>query len=167
MSLKLLRNTAKVAKKMSKHIAVRDITHTTAGLIGEHIAAAAILQRGWGCAMAQSDGMDLVAWNKQTGQKILVQVKSCQMSRSARANSTQFQLGMGGVKDKSGVKRKRLPTKSDYDLLALVSSEHRACVFMAVSDVKQLKINKPASFFENPHIEEDSFHKAIERICNG
>jgi len=60
----------------NRYIAVRDITHTTAGLIGEHIATAAILQRGWGCAMAQADGMDLIAWNKETGQKLLVQVKS-------------------------------------------------------------------------------------------
>ena len=149
-----------------RHIAVRDITHTTAGLIGEHIACSAILQRGWGCAMAQADGMDLIAWNKQTGQKVLVQVKSCQLSRTTR-NSLQFQMGMGGVKDKSGVKRKRLPNKNDFDILALVSSEHRACFFMAVTDVKQLKINKPPSFFLDPHLEEDSWDKAIERICNG
>lgn len=148
------------------YIAVRDITHTTAGLIGEHIASAAILQRGWGCAMSQSDGMDLIAWNKQTGQKLLVQVKSCQVSRTSRGNSAQFQLGMGGVKDKGGVKRKRLPTKNDYDLLALVSSEHRACLFMAVDDVKQLKINKPVSFF-NPDMEAESWDRALERIYNG
>jgi len=150
-----------------RYIAVRDITHTTAGLIGEHIAAAAILQRGWGCALSQSDGMDLIAWNKQTGQKLLVQVKSCQVSRTSRGNSAQFQLGLGGVKDKAGVKRKRLPTRQDYDLLALVSSEQRACFFMAVDDVKQLKINKPVSFFDNPDIEADSWDKALERIYNG
>ena len=152
---------------ISRHIAVRELTHTTAGLIGEHIAAAAILQRGWGCAMAQADGMDLIAWNKEPGPKLLVQVKSCQVSRTSRGNSAQFQLGMGGIKDKTGVKRKRLPTRQDYDLLALVSSEHRACLFMAVDDVKQTKINKPVSFFENPDIEVDSWDKAIERIYNG
>ena len=146
------------------YIAARDITHTTAGLIGEHIATAAILQKGWGCAMAQADGMDLVAWNRETGQKLLVQVKSCQVSRTSRGNSAQFQLGLGGVKDRDGVKRKRLPTRQDYDLLALVSSEHRACLFMAVCDVKQHKINKPVSYFENPDIEQESWDKALERI---
>ena len=118
-----------------RHIAVRDITHTTAGLVGEHIATAAILQRGWGCAMAQADGMDLIAWNKETGQKLLVQVKSCQVSRTSKGNSAQFQLGLGGVKDREGVKRKRLPNKNDYDLLALVSSEQRACL-LAVQKAK-------------------------------
>lgn len=149
-----------------RHIAVRDITHTTAGLVGEHIVSAAILQLGWGCAMAQSDGMDLIAWNKKTGQKVLVQVKSCQLSRTTR-NSLQFQMGMGGVKDKSGVKRKRLPTKADYDVLALVSSEHRACFFMAVDEVKQFKLSKPPSFFLDPHLEADSWNATIERLENG
>ena len=117
--------------------------------------------------MAQADGMDLIAWNKQTGQKLLVQVKSCQVSRTSRGNRAQFQLGLGGVKDRTGVKRKRLPSRHDYDLLALVSSEQRACFFMAVDDVKQLKINKPVSFFDNPDIESDSWNTALERIYNG
>ena len=149
-----------------RHIAVRDITHTTAGLVGEHIVSAAILQQGWGCAMAQADGMDLIAWNKKTGQKVLVQVKSCQFSRTTR-NSLQFQCGMGGVKDSSGTKRKRLPNKSDFDILALVSSEHRACFFMAVDEISKFKISKPPSFFLDPHLESDSWKAAIERVDNG
>lgn len=148
---------------MTRHIAVKEITHTTAGLVGEHLVAASILQQGWGCAMAQSDGMDLIAWNKKTGQKVTVQVKSCQLSKTTR-NSLQFQCGMGGVKDKTGVKRKRLPTRADFDVLALVSSEQRACFFMTVDEIKNYKINKPPSYFETPHLEADSWNETIRRL---
>ena len=134
--------------------------------MGEYIVAASILQQGWGVAIASQDSVDLVAWNKQTGQKVTIQVKSCQLSRSPRGN-LQFQCGLGGVKDRGGVKRKRLPNEMDFDVLALVSSEQRACYFMPVTSVKHYKITKTAGFFETPHLESDSWEDTIRILNNG
>lgn len=146
-----------------RRVASPDITHTTAGLVGEHICAAAILQQGYGCALASQDSVDLVAWNKETGDRVLVQVKSCQMSRTYKGKLC-FQTGLGGVKDRDGRKRKRLPTTSDFDIIALVSSEQRAVLFMPVTAVKSLKITKEPYIFEDAHIEADSWRKSIEAI---
>ena len=139
----------------TRHVAVKSIGHTVAGQIGEHIAAAAILQQGWGVALATQDSVDLVAWNKDTGQRLLIQVKSAQISRNVRSK-LEFQLGLGG--------NKRLPTRYDFDIMALVSSEQRACYFLPVTAIKQKKMNRGTGFFENPELEADSWQKAIEEL---
>lgn len=146
-----------------RHIASRGLTNTTYGLIGEHIAAAAILAIGWKCAMAQMDGVDLVAWNDETGQKLLIQVKSGQESVQKRS-SIAFQIGIGGVKQPNGTKKKRLPTTGDFDILALVSSEQRTVFFMSVTDVKSQKITKQSWVFEDADVEVDSWNLAVEKF---
>ena len=146
-----------------RRIASPDLTHTTAGLVGEHIAVAAILQQGWGCSLASQDSVDLVAWNKTTGQRLLIQVKSCQLSRGWR-NRLSFQLGLGGVKQKDGTKKKRLPTIADFDIMALVSSEQRAVFFMPVTAVKGYKVSKEPHIFDDPHVEADTWRSAVEAI---
>ena len=139
----------------TRHVAVKSIGQTVAGQIGEHIAAAAILQQGWGVAMASQDSVDLVAWNNNTGQRLLIQVKSAQISRNSR-NKLEFQLSLGG--------NKRLPTRYDFDIMALVSSEQRACYFLPITAIKQKKMNRGVAFFENPELEADSWQKAIEEL---
>ena len=139
----------------TRHVAVKSIGHTVAGQIGEHIAAAAILQQGWGVALATQDSVDLVAWNKDTGQRLLIQVKSAQLSRG-NCGKLEFQLGLGG--------NKRLPTRYDFDIIALVSSEQRACYFLPVTAIKQKKMNRGTGFFENSELEADSWQKAIEEL---
>lgn len=139
----------------ARYVAVSDLSHTSSGQVGEHIAAAAILQRGWGVALASQDSVDLVAWNKETGQRLLIQVKSAQISRGNR-RKLEFQLGLGG--------KKRLPTKHDFDIMALVSSEQRVVYFMPVTAINQKKMNKLPEFFERPDIEVDSWHKSIEEL---
>jgi hypothetical protein len=139
----------------TRHVAVRSIGHTVAGQIGEHVAAAAILQQGWGVAMATQDSVDLVAWNKDTGQRLLIQVKSSQLSRG-NVSKLEFQLGLGG--------NKRLPTRYDFDIMALVSSEQRACYFLPVTAIRQKKMNRQPEFFENPELEADSWLKSIEEL---
>ena len=42
----------------TRHVAVKSIGQTVAGQIGEQIAAAAILQQGWGVALATQDSVD-------------------------------------------------------------------------------------------------------------
>lgn len=143
-----------------RRIASGDLTNTMAGLVGEHIAAAAILQAGWGVAMAQQDSVDLVAFNKITGQRLLVQVKSCQSSRRGDAKLS-FVIGLGGIKQPDGTKKKRMPNPSDYDIIALVSSEHRSCYFMPVTALKYQKITRAISYFTDPHIEVESWEEAV------
>lgn len=136
------------------------VTNTTAGLIGEHIAASAILQRGWGVAHSPQDGWDLIAVQ---GREIYrVQVKACALSlRKSRGKpskkSLQFIPGVG--------KTKRMPTREDYDIMCLVSSETRACLFMPIWEVKQAKITKSVFLF-TPENEVESWEHTIEDLRN-
>ena len=141
----------------SKHIASAKISNTTAGLVAEHIAAAAILQQNWGLAMASQDSVDLVAWNKDTGQRFLIQVKSCQFSLSNKRR-LEFNLTIGGDK--------RLPRRSDFDIMALVSVEQRTVFFLPVTSIKAKRLNRAPSFFERPDIEADSWQQTIEELQN-
>ena len=68
----------------------------------------------------------------------------------------EFQLGLGG--------NKRLPTRYDFDIMALVSSEQRACYFLPVTAIKQKKMNRSTGFFENSELEADSWKKAVEEL---
>jgi len=146
-----------------RRIASGDLTNTMAGLVGEHIAAAAILQAGWGVAMAQQDSVDLIAFNKVTGQRLLIQVKSCQSSLRGDAKLS-FVIGLGGIKQPNGTKKKRMPNPSDYDILALVSSEHRSCYFMPVTALKHQKISRAIRYFTDPHLEIESWEEAVRSI---
>ena len=134
----------------NKHIASVRLSNSTAGLVAEYLAAASILQRGWGVALASQDSVDLVAWNRDTGQRFLVQVKSCQLSRGNKYR-LEFNVSIGGDK--------RLPKRSDFDIMALVSVEQRAIFFMPVTSIKIKRMNRKPSFFDNPDLEEDSWQK--------
>ena len=149
---------------MTRFIAEK-LSHSSYGLVGECLAMASILQRGWGCAMAQQDSVDLVAWDKQEGTSYLVQVRSCQESRQHK-NRLYFQVGLGGVRNVNGIKTKRMPTQNDFDILCLVATEQRTCCFIPVIGLNKLKITKQPSFFDNPEIEKKSWEKTIE-VLNG
>lgn len=132
------------------------INHTTSGLIGEHIATAAILGRGWACAMVQQDGFDLVAINDQDAYR--VQVKSCRITaRTGNRKSLQFPLGIG--------KEKRLPKRGDYDILACVSTEMRCVYFVPIFDIDVAKYTLKQSYF-NPQFEQDSWEYTIQELTN-
>jgi hypothetical protein len=91
------------------------MSETTIGLIGEYLAAAAILGLGWRVSMAQQDRVDLVAWN-ETHDFIRVQAKTANLlgDKDGRSPRHHFQMG-------HGCKTKHLPKPSDYDVLCLVS----------------------------------------------
>ena len=141
----------------NKHIADCRLSNSTAGLVAEYLAAASILQRGWGVALASQDSVDLVAWNKETGQRFLIQVKSCQFSRGNKYR-LEFNVSIGGDK--------RLPRRSDFDIMALVSVEQRTVFFMPVASIKVKRMNRTPAFFENPDLEADSWRKTIEELQN-
>lgn len=133
------------------------LSQTASGLAGEYICAASIIARGWRVAMSAQDAVDIICWHPETSDMLRVQVKACQASRQqSKKSRVSFNLGLGGTK--------RLPTLSDYDILACVSSEQRTVYYLPVTDVQVKKLNKPASFFETPDLESDSWARAVEII---
>jgi len=141
-----------------KFVADHIISQTSSGLAGEYITAASIIARNWRVALASQDAVDIICWHPTDGRSLRVQVKSCQASRQMDKGGRRvsFNLGLGGTK--------RLPTIADYDILALVSSEQRTVWYLPVTDVNKKKLNKNTSFFDNPHLEADSWQRAVEVI---
>ena len=132
------------------------MSETTTGLIGEYIAAAAILAQGWRVSMAQQDRVDMVAWN---GQEFLrVQAKAASLLGNQDGQSPRHHFNLG-----HGCKTKHLPTKDDYDVLCLVSPNSRRCLFMPVTSVRQYSLRLPASRFTEA-AEIDSWDKTVDHV---
>lgn len=132
------------------------LTATATGLLGEHVAAAAILSmaNGWGVGMTQQDGVDLLAWRDNL--YVRVQVKSAKPYHYNKGNY-HFQLGAGS-------KKKILPSVKDYDMVALVGVNHRRVRFLATEQIRQYTKRITHRWFENPENEIDSFNHAIAII---
>ena len=131
------------------------MSETTTGLIGEYIAAAAILAQGWRVSMAQQDRVDLVAW-RNNEIFIRVQAKAANLLGNQDGRSPRHHFNLG-----HGCKTKHLPTKDDYDVLCLVSPNARRCLFLPVTSVRQYSLRLPASRFESPDVEAESWDKAV------
>jgi hypothetical protein len=132
------------------------MSETTTGLIGEYIAAAAILAQGWRVSMAQQDRVDMVAWNGQEFLRVQAKTASLLGNQDGRSPRHHFQLG-------HGCKAKHLPTKDDYDVLCLVSPNARRVLFMPVTSVRQYSMRLPASRFTEA-AENDSWDKAVDHV---
>ena len=130
---------------------------TATGLIGEYIAASAILDLGFRVSLSQQDKVDLVAWHDEDPQLFLrVQVKSCDISQR-HDGRFQFNLAAGGGS-------KRLPKVSDHDIVALVSIHDRRCVFFATESIRQKTKRFSKRFFQSSHVEQDSWQKALRIV---
>ena len=132
------------------------MSETTTGLIGEYIAAAAILAQGWRVSMAQQDRVDMVAWNGQEFLRIQAKAATLLGNQDGRSPRHHFNLG-------HGCKTKHLPTKDDYDVLCLVSPDARRCLFLPVTSVRQYSMRLPASRFTEA-AEVDSWDKAVDHV---
>ena len=132
------------------------MSETTTGLIGEYIAAAAILAQGWRVSMAQQDRVDMVAWNGQEFLRIQAKTASLLGNKDGRSPRHHFNLG-------HGCKTKHLPTKDDYDVLCLVSPNSRRCLFLPVTSVRQYSMRLPASRFTEA-AETDSWDKTVDHV---
>jgi hypothetical protein len=125
--------------------------------MGEFIAASAILNLGFRVSLSQQDKVDLVAWSDEEPDIFLrVQVKSCDISQRTDSRF-QFNLGTGGGS-------KKLPKVSDHDVIALVSIIDRRCVFFATSSINQKTKRFSKRFFESPHIEADTWQRALKAV---
>ena len=132
------------------------ISHTAIGLMGEYIAAAAVLQFGFRVSMAQQDRVDLVCWSDEN-EFYRVQVKTSHLVAKERRRSPVYHFQLG-----SGCKTKHLPDEKDYDLLCLVGAEHRRTLWMPTRSVQQYTKRVSPKLFDAPEAERASFFKAIE-----
>lgn len=128
------------------------MSETTTGLIGEYIAAAAILGLGWRVSMAQQDRVDLVAWKDDTFIRVQAKTASLLSAAAGRSPRHHFQLG-------HGCKTKHLPKPSDYDVLCLVSPNARRCLFMSHPICQRSMRVSPTRF--TLEAEADSWAKAV------
>jgi len=133
---------------------------TTTGLIGEYLAAASIMERGWRVSMAQQDKVDLVAWYDD--EFLRVQVKSATLTKVKhhRLSGYHFQLAAGNGTSKA----KTLPSVQDYDILLLCAINARRCIALATEQVNQQSKRVKASYFEKPDIEADTWDKAVQIV---
>jgi hypothetical protein len=132
------------------------ITNTATGLIGEYIAASAILNLGFRVSLSQQDKVDLVAWSDDEPDLFLrIQVKSCDLTQR-KDKRFQFNLGAGRFK--------KAPKASDHDIIALVSISDRRCAFFATSTINQTTKRFGQRYFESDDLEAESFNKALKII---
>lgn len=132
------------------------MSETTTGLIGEYIAAAAILGLGWRVSMAQQDRVDMVAWQNDTFIRVQAKTASLLSAKDGRSPRHHFQLG-------HGCKTKHLPKLDDYDVCCLISPNARRGLFMPVTSIRQRSMRLPPSRF-TPEAEADSWDKAVAVI---
>jgi len=133
---------------------------TTIGLIGEYIAAASILERGWRVSMAQQDKVDLVAWYDDEFLRVQVKSSSLTKVRHNRTSGYHFQLAAGNGASKA----KTLPTVQDYDILLLCAINSRRCIALATEQVNQQSKRVKANYFETPDIEADTWDRAVQIV---
>ena len=138
------------------------MSETTTGLIGEYVAAAAILGLGWRVSMAQQDRVDMVAWQGDTFLRVQAKTASLLRDKDGRPPRHHFQLG-------HGCKSKHLPSRDPdtgaypYDVLCLVSPNERRCLFIPVTSIRQFSMRLSPSRF-NAEAEADSWDKAVSVV---
>lgn len=128
----------------------------TLGLIGEHIAASAILSLGWRVSMCQQTSIDLLAFNDEIFLRIQVKSANAYVSGRRKHPSHHFQLGLGG--------KKRPATIEDYDIVALVKPDTRRCLFMPVTSLLRHKTKRVSPSRFTAENEADSWHHAVDVI---
>lgn len=128
------------------------MSETTTGLIGEYIAAAAILGLGWRVSMAQQDRVDMVAWQNDTFIRVQAKTASLLSAKDGRSPRHHFQLG-------HGCKTKHLPKPDDFDVLCLISPNARRALFMSHPICQRSMRVSPTRF--TPEAEAESWDKAV------
>lgn len=130
---------------------------TKAGLIGEHLSAAAILQIGqdrWSAGLVQQDKVDVIAWDDVGF--IRVQVKSSHLRRHRSSPVFAFNVGSG--------LNKRIPTKEDHDIVCFCAIELRKVYFYPTCAINKVTYRWKQGFFETKNLEEDSWNYAVEMV---
>ncbi len=133
------------------------VTPTTTGLMGEHLAAAAIIDLGYRAIPCPQDGIDLLAFRENIF--IRVQVKSARLRKQRDRGTPCYHHQLGSGRDKK--------TKADprtFDVLARVAIDQRRVWFTAAFSVDKLSERKSAEFFAQPDLEAYSWNRAVQTV---
>lgn len=128
---------------------------TRTGLIGEHIACAAVLSMPgiMGAAMAQQDKIDLLAWDDAGYLRIQVKSRNILPEADGRTPCYHFNYGMGLTKKKA--------ERGAYDIIASVAIDRRKVIFTALDCVGTVSKRIRARRFDDPDVEIDSWRNAL------
>ena len=128
---------------------------TRTGLIGEHIACAAVLSMPGvnGASLCQQDMVDMIAWD-DVGY-LRIQVKSCRIRHESDKRAPTYHFNYG-----AGLKKKKA-ARGSYDIIASVAIDQRRVLFTALDEVKAISKRINPRHFDNPDIEIDSWRNAL------
>lgn len=128
---------------------------TRTGLIGEHIACAAVLSMPsiMGASMAQQDKIDLLAWDDVGYLRIQVKSRNILPEADGRTPSYHFNYGMGLTKKRA--------ERGAYDIIASVAIDRRKVIFTALDCVGTVSKRIRARRFDDPDVEIDSWRHAL------
>ena len=129
---------------------------TKTGLIGEHIAAAAILQIGddWSAGLVQQDKVDVIAWDDVGFMR--VQVKSSRTGLHKNTSTFAFNVG-------SGLKKK-IPTREDHDIVCFCAIDLRKVYFYPTCAINKVTFRYKKSFFEQEDLEQTSWDYSVKMV---
>lgn len=127
--------------------------NSSLGRSGEYLTCFYLEQLHCKPTITRSDGYDIIA--EYQNKIIRIECKSSSQS-SARRSDFQFSTARGG--------NRRLITKKDCDVVALVCIPFMHVEFLHISLIKKTRIRRKRSHFFRQGIEEKTWLKAISRI---
>ena len=126
--------------------------------MGEHLAAAAIINMQWRAVPCPQDGFDLLAFNDENV-FMRVQVKSARLRKQRDRGALCYHHQLG-----SGRQKKTRPDPNVYDILARVAIDCRRVWFTAAFTIDKLSERRSPEFFAKPDLEEASWHRAVQQV---
>ena len=130
---------------------------TTTGLMGEHLAAAAIIDLGYRAVPCPQDGIDLLAFRENIFMRVQVKSARLRKQRDRGALTYHHQLG-------SGRQKKTRPNPNTFDILARVAIDCRRVWFTAAYSVSKLSERRSPEFYAQPDLEFQSWHRAVQTV---
>ena len=122
--------------------------------MGEHLAAAAIINLGYRCVPCPQDGIDLLAFQDNVFMR--VQVKSARLRKQKERSQPCYHHQLG-----SGRQKKTRPNPEVYDILARVAIDCRRVFFTAACSIDKLSERRSPEFFAQDDLEAYSWHRAV------
>ena len=132
------------------------MTACATGLMGEMIAAASVIDNGWGVSHCPQDGFDLLAFKDDCF--IRIEVKTANISKGAgyKKPTYHFNCCKGGA-------GKRLINRSDADALALCNPDERLVLWLPITAVSfKTRRIVPSAFTRRAEM--DSWDKMVADV---
>lgn len=132
------------------------MTACATGLMGEMIAAASVIDNGWGVSHCPQDGIDLLAFKDDCFIRIEVKTANIHKEKRYRTPSYHFNCCKGGGE-------KRLINRSDADALALCNPDERLVLWLPITSVSfKTRRIVPSAF--SRRAEMDSWDKMVADV---